>query len=82
MLSPENKRQLLTLYVDDLNKIQNSHYMQGKKISALIENTIERVFQDAHDNKALSCVCYYSNRVSFIKCTLHYLTEIIMYSLL
>lgn len=78
-LLPENKCQLLTFYIDDLTKIQNYHYMQQWKTNMLIEETFKRVFQDVHDNKVLLCVCYYTNRVSIIGCTLYHLTQIIIY---
>ncbi|KAF0763452.1 U3 small nucleolar RNA-associated protein 6 [Aphis craccivora] len=55
----ENKHKLWTFYIDHIIEIRKSYRMKKETIRNFMNETMERAFQEAHENKALCKAEYY-----------------------
>jgi len=63
----KNKHKLWNFYIDHVIEIRRSYRMKKETIRNFMNETMERAFQEAHDNKALLKAEYYTYWVRFHK---------------
>jgi len=66
-LPPKNKHKLWNFYIDHIIEIRKSYRMKKETIRNFMNETMERAFQEAHDNKALLNPEHYIYWVNFLK---------------
>jgi len=71
-LLPKNKHNLWNFYIDHVIEIRKSYRMKKETIRNFMNETMERAFQEAHDNKALRKAEHYIYWVRLVMFVLYY----------